>query len=114
MNLSLIGAGEFTGKHTEFVKHCCRMHIQMKCTESGRKNQNIAKGKIGILPHRWMQWMTKKAVLKWLWDHGLIYESELFTHMACRHDCQTGYKEVMGQTLVINNWTQFEFSQFQT
>jgi hypothetical protein len=42
-------------------------------------------------------------------DGGLIYESELLTCMACRHDHQTGYEEVTGQTLDISKWTDFEF-----
>jgi hypothetical protein len=37
------------------------------------------------------------------------FMSELLTCMACRHDCQTGYGEVTGQTPNISKWTDFEF-----
>ncbi len=56
------GAGEFTGKHIEFVKNCCCMHICMKCTKLWRKKQNFAKCEIGILSCQWKQQMTKKTV----------------------------------------------------
>ena len=36
------GAGEFTGKNTDFVKEARRMRIKMCTTEQGRKNQNHA------------------------------------------------------------------------
>ena len=36
------GATEFTGKHTEFVKQACHMHIQLHTTKQGCKNQNHA------------------------------------------------------------------------
>ena len=34
------GAGEFTGKNTEFVKEARRMRIKLHIAEQGRKNQN--------------------------------------------------------------------------
>jgi hypothetical protein len=36
------GAGEFTGKNTEFVKEARQMRIQLHTMESGRHNQNHA------------------------------------------------------------------------
>jgi hypothetical protein len=85
------GATEFTGKHTEFVKQCCRMRIRTRWTKSGRKNQNYTvEGKIGILSCRWQQQMTKKNFPKRLWDFGLVYESEILSQMARGNDRRTG------------------------
>jgi hypothetical protein len=53
--------------------------------------------------------MMKKKVPKCLWDFGLVYESELLSHMAWGSDHQTGYKEVTGQTPDISEWLDFEF-----
>ena len=36
------GAGEFTGRNTELVKHDRRMRMQLHNTEQGRHNQNHA------------------------------------------------------------------------
>jgi hypothetical protein len=44
------GAGEFTGRQTDFNKHVWRMWIKLSTTEQGRKNQNhAAECEIGFL-----------------------------------------------------------------
>ena len=44
------GAGEFTGKNTEFVKHARRMRMILRTMEQGWKNQNhAAEWEIGTL-----------------------------------------------------------------
>ena len=53
--------------------------------------------------------MAKKKVLSCLWDFGLVYESELLSHMARGTDCWTGYEEVTGQMPGISEWLDFEF-----
>ena len=53
--------------------------------------------------------MAKKRVPKRLWDYGLVYESELLSHMARASDRRTGYEEVTGQTPDISEWLDFEF-----
>ena len=108
--LIMDGATEFTGRHTEFVKEAHQMRILLHTTEQGQKNQNHAvKREIGFLAKRWKLCMTKKKVLKRLWDFGLIYESELLSRMARGDDWWTGYEVVMGQTPDISEWLDFEF-----
>ena len=47
------GAGKFTGKDTEWVKHSRRMRIQQKRAKQGRHNQNhLAEREIGFLAKR--------------------------------------------------------------
>ena len=74
------GAGEFTGKNTEFVKEARRMRILLHTTEQGRKNQNhAAEREIGTLVKRWRLRMLKKNVPKRVWDFGLVYEAEILS-----------------------------------
>ena len=48
------GTMEFTGRHTEFVKEACCMHILLHTTEQGQKNQNhVVERKICFLAKRW-------------------------------------------------------------
>ena len=109
-NLITDGAGEFTGKNTEFVKEARRMRIRMFTTEQGRKTQNhAAEREIGFLAKRWKLRMTKRKVPKRLWDFGLIYEAELLSRMARGEDRRTGYELVTGQTADISEWLDFEF-----
>jgi len=77
------GATEFTGKNTDFVKEARRMRICLHTAKQGCKNQNhAAEREIGTLAKRWKLWMTKKDVPKWLWDFGLVYESEILSRTA--------------------------------
>eukprot|EP00957_Ditylum_brightwellii_P211726 15366514-Ditylum_brightwellii.AAC.2 len=66
--LATDGASEFTGQHTDFVCKARKM--------------------------RWKQRMSKKGVPHCLWDLGLIYKSELLSHIARGHSHRSGYKEV--------------------
>ena len=109
-NLVTDGAGEFTGKNTEFVKEARRMRIKLFTTEQGRKNQNhAAEREIGFVAKRWKLRMSKKNVPKRLWDFGLIYEAELLSRMARGGDRRAGYELVTGQTADISEWLDFEF-----
>ena len=66
------GAVEFTGKGTEFVKEVCHIRIHLHTTKQGQKNQNhAAKLEISMLAKCWKLHMTKKNVLKRLWDLDL-------------------------------------------
>jgi hypothetical protein len=48
--LTMDGAGEFTGRYTDFVKHARMMRIKLFTSEQGRKNQNrVAEQEIGFL-----------------------------------------------------------------
>ena len=104
------GAGEFTGRDTEFVKQCRRMRIKTHTTEKGRKNQNhAAEREIGNLKKRWKLRVSKRNVPRRLWDFALIYESELLSRMARGSNRRTGYEEVTGETPEIGEWLDFEF-----
>jgi hypothetical protein len=103
------GAGEFTGKNTEFIKEARRMRIKLYNSESGRHNQNHAEREIMNLGKRWRLRMTKKQVPKRLWDFGLVYESEILSRMSRGQDGRTGYEEVTGNTPEIGEWLDFEF-----
>jgi hypothetical protein len=104
------GAGEFTGRYTDFVKHARRMRIKLYTSEQGRKNQNhAAEREIGFLAKRWKLRMQKKKVPTRLWDYGLVYESELLSRMSRGDDGRSGYEMVTGNTPDISEWLDFEF-----
>ena len=103
-------ASEFSGQHTEFVKHCRRMRIQLNHKEKGRYNQNhAAEREIGFLSERWRRRMSKKNVPRRLWDFGLVYEAEILSRLSRGRDGRTGYEEVFGQTPNIAEYVDFEF-----
>lgn len=103
-------ASEFTGQHTNFVKHCRRMRIKLHHKEKGRYNQNhAAEREIGYLSERWRRRMSKKKVPRRLWDFGLVYEAEILSRMSRGRDGRTGYEEVFGQTPNIAEYLDFEF-----
>ena len=86
------GAGEFTGKGKQSVKEARHMRIQLHASEQGQKNQNhAAERNIGFLVKRWKLRMQKKRVPKWIWDFGLVVESEILTQMTRGQDLCTGY-----------------------
>ena len=61
--LTTDGAGEFTSRYTDFVKHVRRMRIKLFTSEQGRKNQNhAAEQEIGFLAKHWKLQMQKKKV----------------------------------------------------
>jgi len=108
--LTTDGAGEFTGKHKDFLKQARRMRIKLHTTEQGRKNQNhAAKREIGFLAKRWKLRMQKKKVPKRLWDYGLVYEGEILSMMSRGSTGRSGYEEVTGNTPDISEWLNFEF-----
>ena len=109
-SLTTDGAGEFTGKNTQFVREARKLRTKLYTTEQGRKNQNHpAEREIGILSTRWKSRMAKKRVPKRLWDFGLIYESDILCRMARGSNRRTGYEEVFGDTPDISEWLDFEF-----
>ena len=104
------GAGEFTGKHTDFVKETRRCRTKLKTTEKGRKNQNhYAEGEIATLKKQWKHRMARKKAPRRVWDFGLVYESEILSLMACGHNRHSGYEEVFGETPDISEWLDFDF-----
>ena len=76
------GAGDFTGKITEFVKHDRQMYMQLHNSEQGRNNHNhAAEREIGLLEKHWRRRMIKKVVPTQLWDFELVYEAELISRI---------------------------------
>ena len=85
------GAGEFTGRATEFVKEAHRMRIRLHTSEQGGKNQKqAAERRIGFLAKRWRARMHNTKVPKRIWDFGLVYESDLLLRMARGRYHRTG------------------------
>jgi len=104
------GAGEFTGRDTEFVKEARRVRTKLRTAEQGRKNQNhAAEREIGFLSKRWKLRMLRRCVPRRLWDFGLVYEAELLCRMARGRNKRSGFEEVFGNTPEIGEWLDFEF-----
>ena len=68
------------------------MQIQLNTSKQGQKNQNhVADREIGFLAKQRKLRMQKKRVPKWIWDFGLVVESEILTQMTRGQDLCTGY-----------------------
>ena len=74
------GAGKFTGRNTEFVKHAMRISMQPQNSEQGGQNHNhTSEHEIGLLAKCWRRRIINKVITKRLWDFGLVYEAELLS-----------------------------------
>jgi hypothetical protein len=63
------GAPEVVGPKTDFMKEVDRLKIRLKCSETGRSNQNYAaEREIGGLKKRWGNRMLKRKVPPRVWD----------------------------------------------
>jgi hypothetical protein len=72
-----------------------------------KANQNhAAEHEIRFLAKRWKLRMAKLKVPKWLWDYGLIYGSELLSHMARATTGELDTKKSLAKCQILaNGWT---------
>ena len=90
--LLTVGAGEFNGQNTDFVKHDGRMRMQLhNLVQVRHSNNHAAEREIGLLAKCWKSQMTKKVISKYLWDFGLVYEAELLSRISRGKGKQNGY-----------------------
>jgi len=100
------GAGEQTGKNTEFIKTCNHYKIQQRQTEPHTPRPEAA---IGEVKKRWRNKMRGKGVPKRLWDYGLVWASEINNRTARGPEARTPLEEVTGNTPDISEWLDFDF-----
>jgi hypothetical protein len=106
-------ATEQVGVHTPVMQVICRHHIKMHYAEKGRSKQNHrAETKIRELKQRWKNQMTDKHVPSRLWDYGLVYIAEILSIIACGKSGWPGIEAVMGHTVDISEWLDFEFYDY--
>ncbi|KAI2494183.1 hypothetical protein MHU86_20331 [Fragilaria crotonensis] len=88
-----------------------RLKIRVKCSESGRSNQNYAaRREIGELKKRWRNRMLKSKVPPQLWDYGLVYyEANILNRIPCGCEQRSGIEMVTGETPDTSEWIDFEF-----
>ncbi len=73
------------------MKEVSHLKIKVKQSEVGRLNQNYeAEREIGDLKKRWRNCMLKRKVPPQLWDHGLVYETNILDRIPCRQQQRTG------------------------
>ena len=53
--------------------------------------------------------MIKRRSTKHVWDFGMAYKSEILSGMSRGHDGRTGMERIIGDTVNISKWTEFEF-----
>jgi hypothetical protein len=56
--------------------------------------------------------MTDRQVPSQLWDYGLVYIAEILSIIARGKPGQPGIEAVMGHTVDISEWLDFEFYNF--
>ena len=105
------GAKEYQGCNTTFRKVCNKHWIDLQMTEPGQKNQNHAvEREIGELKKRQCHRMAQKDISKWIWDYGMVFETELMSQHSWGLDGRTGSEKVTETTPNISEYCNFEFN----
>jgi hypothetical protein len=106
-------ATEQVGVHTPVMQVIRRHHIKMHYAEKGRSKQNHrAETEIRELKQRWKNRMTDRHVPSRLWDYGLVYIAEILSIIARGKSGRPGIEAVMGHTVNISEWLDFEFYDY--
>jgi hypothetical protein len=106
-------ATEQVGIHTPVMEVIRRFHIRTHFAEKGRSKQNHrAETKIRELKQRWKMRMTERHVPSRLWDYGLVYIAEILSITARGKNGRPGIEAVMGHTVDISEWLDFEFYDY--
>ena len=104
-------ATEQTGKNTEVLKAIRRFQIRLLPAEKGRgtTQNHRAKTEIREVKTKWKTRMRENQVPARLWDYGLVYIAEVQSLLARGTDQRPGIEKVMGQTVDISEWLDFDF-----
>jgi Reverse transcriptase (RNA-dependent DNA polymerase) len=104
-------ASEQTGKNTEVLKAIRRYQIRLLPAEKGRgtTQNHRAETEIREVKTKWKIRMRENQVPSRLWDYGLVYISEVQSLLARGLDQRPGIEKVMGQTVDISEWLDFDF-----
>ncbi len=106
------GAGEMTGKNTEFRKMVRKYNIKTHISEPDLHNQSPAEGVVREVRKKWYRVMFKKRVPKIYWDYGMRWVCETMsrTHLrAHRIDGGVPLQGITGDTVDISNYLEFGF-----
>ena len=104
-------ATEQTGKNTEVMRLIRRMQIRLLPAEKGRgtTQNHKAETEIREVKTKWKTRMRENQVPRRLWDYGLVYIAEVQSLLARGSDNRPGIEKVMGQTVDISEWLDFDF-----
>jgi hypothetical protein len=104
-------ASEQTGKNTEVMKIIRRLHIKLHPAEKGRgiTQNHRAETEIREVKTKWKTRMRASNVPPRLWDYGLVYIAEIQSLLARGRDQRPGIERVMGHTVDISEWLDFDF-----
>jgi hypothetical protein len=106
-------ATEQVGVHTPVMDIIRRFHIKTHFAEKGRSKQNHrAETEIRELKQRWKVRMTERQVPSRLWDYGLVYIAEILSIIARGKNGRPGIEAIMGHTIDISEWLDFEFYDY--
>ena len=95
-------ATEQTGKHAEVLNLIRRNQIRLLPAEKGRGTTQNHQAETEIQ-------MRENQVPSRLWDYDLVYISEIQSLLAQGTDHRPGIKKVLGQTVDISEWFDFDF-----
>ena len=104
-------ATEQTGKNTDVLKAVRRFQIRLLPAEKGRgtTQNHRAETEIREVKTKWKTRMRENQVPTRLWDYGLVYIAEIQSLIARGVDQRPGIEKVMGQTVDISEWLDFDF-----
>jgi hypothetical protein len=104
-------ATEQTGKHTDVMRLVRRLHITLMPAEKGRgtTQNHRAETEIREVKTKWKTRMRESQIPSRLWDYGLVYVAEVQSLLARGNDNRPGIEKIMGQTVDISEWLDFDF-----
>ena len=104
-------ATEQAGKHTDVMRMIQRLHINLMPAEKGRgtTQNHRAETEIREVKTKWKTRVIEKQVLSRFWDYGLVYIAEVQSSLAHGSDHRPGIEKLMGQTVDISEWLDFDF-----
>ena len=94
------------------MKQIRKKDIDFHVIEPDRHNQNLYKGVIREVRHKWFRTMIRNRVPRRLWDYGMRWVCETMQRTSTQSGGLAGCKpieSVTGETVDISEFLDFEF-----
>jgi hypothetical protein len=110
--LTVDGASEYIGKHTEFNRKIHLYNINLHVAEPHTPKQNPAEGVIREICKKWYCITTQKKVHNRLWDYGIVWICEVLQRTVSSSLYAVGHTPleiITGETPDISEYLDFGF-----
>jgi Reverse transcriptase (RNA-dependent DNA polymerase) len=110
--LTVDGASEYIGRHTEFNRKIHLYDIDLHVAEPHTPKQNPAEGVIREIRKKWYRIKTQKKVHNRLWDYGIVWICEVLQRTVSSSLYAAGrtpLEIITGETPDISEYLDFGF-----